>query len=173
MVRRAIDTSRLADEYGPALFRLCRSLAYSREEAEDLLQDTLVLALEQAEKLAQASQPQNLLYSMALRLWQSRQRKFARRRRIAAIESLDRELPGHVRDPEADYIDREELLRVRALADALPEKLRVPTALYYAMDIPIPQIAALLRLPEGTVKSRLHRARQLIKKGMKEYENDG
>lgn len=168
--RRANVISRLTDEYGPALYRLCRSLAYTREEAEDLFQDTLVKALERADRLEAARQPDKYLCAMALRLWQSRQRKFARRRRIAPMGPLDGAEPEQAPGPEEAYIAREELRRVRALADALPEKLRTITALYYGMDMPVKRIAALLHLPAGTVKSRLHRARTMIEEGLKHDE---
>ena len=78
--------------------------------------------------------------------------------------------PEQAPGPEEAYIAREELRRVRALADALPEKLRTITALYYGMDMPVKRIAALLHLPAGTVKSRLHRARTMIEEGLKHDE---
>ncbi len=162
--------SRLTDEHGPALYRLCRSLAYSREEAEDLFQDTLVKVLERPDRWESARQPDRYLFAVALRQWQTRQRKFARRRRAAPMVPLDDAMPEPSPGPEEDTIAREELARVRALADSLPDKLRAPVALYYGMELSVAEIGALLRLPPGTVKSRLHRARVLIEEALKNDE---
>lgn len=168
--QRANVISRLTDEYGPGLNRLCRSLAYSREEAEDLFQDTLVKVLERPDRLENARQPDKFLYAVALRQWQTRQRKFARRRRAAPMEPLDDAMPEPSPGPEEDTIVREELARVRALADALPDKLRAPVALYYGMELSVAEIGALLHLPAGTIKSRLHRARAMIKEALRRDE---
>lgn len=54
----------------------------------------------------------------------------------------------------------------RLLHDALlrlEERLRLPIILYYMEGLSISEIATLLRLPQGTVKSRLYRARQLLR----------
>ncbi len=164
------DLLREAERYAPALWRFCRSLAYDRQEAEELMQDTWVRALERPEKLTAAREPLGLLYAMALRLWQSRQRKYARRRRAAPMEPLDEALPDRGEGVEEGYIAREEARLVRSLADRLPEKLRVPVALYYGSDMSVEQIAVLLGVPIGTVKSRLHRAREQLREELKAYD---
>ena len=69
---------------------------------------------------------------------------------------------------EAELVRRETLDRVRRLAAALPERYRLPLALYYAMDMKIKDIARTLKLPEGTVKRRLYTARALVEKGLDE-----
>ena len=68
-------------------------------------------------------------------------------------------------------LTREELERVRAAAAALPEKYRLPLALYYGMEMKVNDIARTLGLPVGTVKRRLHTARALVEKGLAENEN--
>ena len=47
----------------------------------------------------------------------------------------------------------------------LDEKYRIPVELHYVENYSVRQIAHILRLPEGTVKRRLHTARNLIKQG--------
>ena len=44
-------------------------------------------------------------------------------------------------------------------------------SLHYEEELSIPQIAQITDLPEGTVKSRLHKAMNIIKKELKQYEN--
>ena len=60
------------------------------------------------------------------------------------------------------------------MLQALPEKIRVPMILFYLSDCPIDQIAAILKKPPGTVKSRLFKGRNLIKKRLEEagYERE-
>ena len=55
------------------------------------------------------------------------------------------------------------MLRVHRLIDALPEELRQPLALSTVQELNSREIAAILDIPEGTVRTRLMRARQLLK----------
>ena len=168
-LRAKVDTDALADAYGPMLYRFCRSLAFDREDAEDLFQDTFLKALERPGKLA--ADPKNFLFSTALSLWRSGKRKHARRARIAPTGPLeDRDAAGGP-EPEAEALAREDLERVRAAAAALPEKYRLPLALYYGMEMKVNDIARTLGLPVGTVKRRLYTARALVEKGLAEDEN--
>ncbi len=63
--------------------------------------------------------------------------------------------------------------RLHDLFLSLPEKLRLPTVLYYMEDMEVAAIAKLLRLPVGTVKSRLSRARQVLRDEIKHEEAAG
>ena len=55
--------------------------------------------------------------------------------------------------------------------DGLPEKYRLAVVLYYFEDMEISAAARVLRIPEGTVKSRLSKARTLLKEALG-YEAD-
>lgn len=60
-----------------------------------------------------------------------------------------------------------------ALRDAvldLPEKIRVTVALHYMEDVPVEEVAHTLRIPTGTVKSRLSRGRQLLRERLQEED---
>ena len=57
----------------------------------------------------------------------------------------------------------QEEVEVRAAVEALPLKLRQVTILYYSLDFTTPEIAAILRIPKGTVLSRLDKARRLLR----------
>ena len=165
-LRAKVDTDRLVDEYGTAVYRFCRGLAFSREDAEDLFQDTFLKALERPWKPGE--DPRRTLFSVALSLWRSRKRKYARRERIAPTEPLlDQIVPGGD-DPEAALLAREEERRVREVVAALPEKYRVPLVLYYSVEMKVNDIAVTLSLPVGTVKRRLYTARGLVEKGLAE-----
>ena len=54
-------------------------------------------------------------------------------------------------------------LRLRKAVDRLPRHYRVPLVLAHVDALPLEEVARVLRLPEGTVKSRLFRARAMLK----------
>jgi len=160
----------LVREYGDCVYRYCLSLVYRREDADDLFQDTYLRAFTSIDKIKASANPQSFLLSIATSVWKSRKRKFARRNKIAPEVSLDNAYENTETGLDDKLIDKEDVLIVRKLVNALPEKMRIPTIMFYTLDIPIADIAETLNLPIGTVKSRLSRARSIIKKGLvKEY----
>ena len=65
----------LADRYGDPVYRFCRSLAYSREDADDLFQETFLKIFEQPHKINGSDNPRGFLFSTALYIWKSWKRK--------------------------------------------------------------------------------------------------
>lgn len=159
------------DSYGKDIYGFCRQLTGSRQEGEDLYQDTFLKAVELAEKIDKAHNPKSYLLSVAVRLWKNRKRKYAWRQRIAGMESLEEreERIGSFdekedKTPEEEILDREINRFVRECIKELPEKQRIVLYLYYTGELSVKEIADCLKLPEGTVKSRLHLARTAVKK---------
>lgn len=66
-------------------------------------------------------------------------------------------------DPEQTLIEADRNAAVWRLIDALPEELRQPLALSTVNDLSSVDIAAVMGIPEGTVRTRLMRARQILK----------
>jgi RNA polymerase sigma-70 factor (ECF subfamily) len=157
----------LVDEYSTSVYKFCRSLTYSKEDADDLLQDTFLKAFEQFSKAS--DNPQSFLFSTASFLWKSRKRKYARRNRLAPVEPLDDTLISG-ENVEDSFIEKEETRIVRQLVETLPEKLKTPVILYYTIEMSVQDIAQTLKIPAGTVKSRLFKARKIIEKGLIGYE---
>ena len=161
----------LTDKYGGAVYKFCRSITYSREDADDLFQDTFLKIFEQPHKICGADNAQSFIFSAALYICKSEKRKYARRRRIAPVEPLESldELHAVADDThsiENDFIMQEDMRLVRRLVEALPDKFKVPVVMFYNLDMNVPEIAAALKLPDGTVKSRLFKARKIIEKGL-------
>jgi len=153
--------SDLVDQCGERVYKLCRKLTFSKEDADDLFQDAFLTAFEQGVCT------ESRLFSTVLYLWKSRKRKYARRSRIAPAVPLDGSEPIATFVSLEDSIIKQEGRRaVRGLVDALPEKLRIPVILYYTVEMGVADIAAAMGIPEGTVKSRLHNARKTIEKGL-------
>ena len=165
------EPAHLINEYATPVYRFCRSMTYCKEDAEDLFQETFLRALEQPQKMDSFCNPQSYLFSTALYIWKGWKRKYARRKRLAPVVPLD-ETAESCTSIEGDFMAQEESVIVRELVDALPDKYKIPTILYYALEMSVSDIAAAMRIPAGTVKSRLYKARQLVEKGLgaTEYE---
>lgn len=155
----------LVDEYGEAVYKFCRSLTYSKEDADDLFQETFLKTLEQLPKISNLDNPQSFLFSTALYLWKSLQRKYARRKRLAPVEPLGEAVTSGV-NMEDSIVAQEDIHAVRELVDSLPEKFKIPIILYYTIEMSVSDIALTLEIPDGTVKSRLYTARKLIEEGL-------
>ena len=164
-VHGRVDISCFIDTHSTMLYRFCRKLTYSKEDAEDLFQETWFSALRHPGKLHAAENLQRFLCRTALYLWKSKQRKHARRNRIAPEIPMEPAMDSG-QSLEADYLRRAEGELVGSLVGELPDRLRIPLILYYTLEMDIAEIADTLDLPPGTVKSRLYAARQEVKKGL-------
>ena len=69
---------------------------------------------------------------------------------------------------EEAYLQKEMAAEVRQIIQTLPERFQVPLILFYLSDCSIEQIAAIIKKPPGTVKSRLFKGRSLIKKRLED-----
>jgi RNA polymerase sigma-70 factor (ECF subfamily) len=161
----------LIDEHSAMLYRFCRSLAYSKEDAEDLFQETWLSAIRKPDKILSAGNPQNFLYSITLFIWKSQQRKYARRKRLLSNTHIS-EYSDTGYNPEDEYLRQEEKEFVRNLVSKFSDKFRIPLILYYNLELDITTIGKVLELPTGTVKSRLYTARQEIKKELLKIEHN-
>ncbi len=156
-------------EYGKDIYSFCKSLTLNLQEADDLYQDAFLKAMELIHDIDCEKNPKSYLLSIALRLWKNKKRKYAWRNRIANVFSMtdeldldDTEEPAF--SPEYELLKKEETDLVRQAVNELPEKLKIPILLFYMEDLPIAQIASVLKVPVGTVKSRLYQARKLLEK---------
>ena len=151
----------LIDICSEPIYKLCRKLTYSKEDAEDLFQETFLKALEQG------ISNESTLITTAIYLWKSQKRKYARRSRIAPTVPLDESgQKASLENPEDSVMKREDISAVREFVDAMPEKFRIPVILHYTVEMRVADIAAAMGIPDGTVKSRPHKARKMIEKGL-------
>ncbi len=164
MQREALD--QLITEYGDLLYGFCCRLCGGRAGADDLYQDTFLKAVELCHKLDGSGNPKSYLMGIALRLWKNRRKQYAQRTRIlppAAWEEAERTAADESAEPERCLLAEERARLVRQAVTETPPRIRQLLYLYYTAELSVPEIAELLRLPEGTVKSRLHRGRKLVK----------
>lgn len=162
------ELEKCIDAYGTDIYSFCKQLTCSVQEAEDLYQDTFLKAMELSWKIEYEKNPKSYLLSIAIRIWKNRKRKYAWRSRIAGEEELSEAVINIVPDTgvsvEELVITDETRRQVEMAVKGLEEKYRIPVYLFYLSDFSVKDISKLLKLPEGTVKSRLHKARNILKK---------
>ena len=147
---RLVESSTLA-------FRVAFSVLRQREDAEDVAQEAFAKAYRSFRQLRDRERFRAWLVRMTFRMAIDRQR--ANRRRFVREQALEiaRETTG---DTVVEHERAEQLWRA---IDALPEKLRLTIVLSGIQGHDIREVATLLDVPDGTVKSRLFLARKQLK----------
>jgi RNA polymerase sigma-70 factor (ECF subfamily) len=151
-------SARLADSSALAV-RVAYSVVRNRQDAEDVAQEAFVRAYRRFEQLRDREKFRAWLVRMTWRLaidWKRSHRRRAAREDAVALMHPDRG------DAEADAIESDRARRLWRAIDELPEKLRVVIVLAGIEGHGMKDVAALLDIPEGTVKSRLFDARRLL-----------
>ncbi len=167
----AREIEKCIDDFGTDIYRFCLKLCVDKSDAEDLYQQTFLKALEKDWRLDWENNPKALFFSLAHNLWKSDRRKQARRNMIAPCSNLDEETETVLHSEEnieESYFQKELISEVRQIIQTLPEKFQVPLILFYLSDCSIEQIAAIIKKTPGTVKSRLFKGRNLIKKKLED-----
>lgn len=152
------------------IFRMCRRA----EDAEELAQETFLKAFEKIGQFRGTSRFYTWLFRIAKNLTISHCRRRGKVKFIP-LENTEDDAPdfGEARTatlaarrqpgPDAQAIRRETADRVTQALDALDEEHRVMVILRDIEDMRYEEIAEVLELPSGTVKSRLHRARVALR----------
>lgn len=173
----SIDLSELVKLDGRAIYGFCLRLAKNKADADDLYQETFLKAMELCHKIDKGNNPKGFLTSISIGLWKNNRRKHARRQRIAPTEELNEaaDLDYSIREestPEDIIISRELVMMIQAATDTLNDKLKIPLYMYYTAGMSNEEIASALKIPQGTVKSRLHKARKALKNILEVNEYD-
>ena len=169
---RLVESSTLA-------VRVAYSVLRNREDAEDVAQEAFAKAYRSFSQLRDRDRFRAWLVRMTWRMALDRQR--ANRRRSAREGHADSWLPASSgRAPASGEADlqvgleaQERIQHLWRAIDALSEKLRIVVVLVGIQEHDIRDVAALLDLPEGTVKSRLFTARQQLKDALSWMRQDG
>lgn len=155
-LRREFE-ERLA-ECGTLAFRVARGVLRDTADAEDVAQEALLQAFRRFRRLRDRSRFRAWLVRIAFRLALDQARSSRRRERRETLWAVAVPRPNAEDLTAASEFER----RVGKAMETLPEKLRL-VLLLSAMDgHPLEEVAELLHLPVGTVKSRLHIARRRL-----------
>ncbi len=156
-----------------AIFHVVTKIVHNKEEAQDLVQETFMKAFKALASYRSEYKFSTWLYKIAANCAID----FVRKKRIEAL-SLDRpvetkdgqveiELPDRTWDPERDLVRKQKLRSIDEAIESLPNKYREVIIYRHKDDMSYEEIADILGTPVGTVKARIFRARELLKKKLK------
>jgi len=162
------------------VFGLLMRMLGNREDAEDVAQETFISLHRHGHRFRHDARFSTFVYRVAANAALNRRRtlgrKNARIRKLQARQAAGDDLPTTPRDPESAAFGGEVQIRVQDALLQLPPDLRAATVLYDIEGLSYREIAAVLEIPEGTVKSRIHRARSALRdrlKGLVSNEDKG
>lgn len=149
------------------IFRMLLRMTGNREEAEDVAQDTFLSLHRSGHRFRAEARFSTYVYRVAVNAALNRRRSQRRSRervqKLQARQAAGDDLPSSPRNPEDSVAGAEIGMIVREALAQLPESLRTPIVLYDLEDLSYGEISRILEIAEGTVKSRLHRARKALR----------
>ncbi len=155
----------LVERYERAAYHLAYRTLHDTEEAKDATQEAFFKAFRGLRTFRPGAKFSTWIFTIVYHACCDR---LARRRRYSPDELPDRADPAAGPQEQAESAD--EARRLRAAIDALPEKYRTVITLFHLQNKQYEEIAQVLGLPMGTVKTHLFRAKDLLRKTL---ENDG
>lgn len=174
----------LVAKYQDRIYNACYRLCGDAESARDLAQETFLKAMEAIGRFEGKSQFYTWLFRIAVNLSISHRRK-AKRSATVSIDGPDgskREFESQAAglrgprsgspDPSGRMMRHERQEAVQAAIDSLEPEHRVVIVLRDVESFDYDQIAEILEVPTGTVKSRLHRARMALREKLRPWMTD-
>jgi len=135
------------------LYRISYGLLASEQDRHDAVQECLLKAWEKRRTLREAAFVKTWVTRILINECYAIGRK---RRRMILMDQIPEQGDVHIAPPDADVDVHDALL-------SLPEKLRLPIMLFYMEGYGIKEIAGMLRIPQGTVSTRLRSGREKLR----------
>jgi len=155
----------LVREHSRLVYRISYAVLRHHHEAEDATQETFVRVLRYGSKLAQVEDPKTWLARIAWRVAVDRSQRNRRTREIALDdpESAVPEPPSSDTTADENMQGSQLESALGKLIAALPPKLREPLVLSAIEELSPKEVAAMMDINEAAVRSRVFRARQILK----------
>ena len=169
----SIDFELAAEEHRPYLMRIAVASTRNVADAEDVVQEALMRAHRGLTNFRGDCPIRMWMARIVVRVSINHRKSFMRMiKRWTFFSDLEREdSDGQVRAFDAadgsNRIDREALIDVGRQMKRLPQEFRVPLLMLAVNGMTIPEIAKILEIPEGTVKSRIFYGRKRLKEALK------
>jgi len=164
----------LVRRYQDRLFTSLVHIVSSREEAEDVTQDTFVQAMLKLKTFRRDSSFYTWLYRIAVNMAWHRQRRHHQASAVDATRAIDcQEAVDPGEDPAAGLIRQERSAAIQQALGRLSEEFRLVLVLREIEGFDYQSIARILNVSVGTVRSRLHRARALMREQLRPDRHHG
>ena len=142
-------------EYAPNMYRLALAMLHNRQDAEDAVSEAVLIAYEKRHTLRDRSRFKPWIMQI---MANEARRIYGKNRRITPMEDMEAYMPSF-RDENHELWD---------VVMQLETAHREVIMLYFYERFSIKEIGRILRVPEGTVKSRLSRAKKALKQMLEE-----
>lgn len=163
-----------------ALYNYARSISYSDQDAEDLVQETFMRAYRYFHQYTPGTNCKAWLFTILRNLYNTKYKKYKNTPDQVHYEAeeqiyeqiVSEDLTTVIKNPEEEFFENilpDEI--VNAIED-LPEKYRSCIVLSDVEDFSYKEIAEILDIPIGTVMSRLHRGRNILKKKLVDFARE-
>jgi RNA polymerase sigma-70 factor (ECF subfamily) len=157
------------DRHAQDLFRLARGLCPTTADAEDAVQESLISVFRSIGTFDGRASLLTWMSRILIRRIRRMARKWDRRRRtIVALDTVD-EATAVGPMPKVDRVGWS--MDLTAALAKLPPEFREVIVLREVRGMSYAEIARELKIPEGTVESRIHRARMQLRKTLAEYHH--
>ena len=172
VARDAAAFERLMRRYNRRLYRLARAVLRNDAEAEDALQEAFFMAYRKMHQFRGASALSTWLSRLVLNECVARLRRSARRDNIVPMRSLSPEEDLDVMTtaahdaPDAAVARAQLRVLLEGKLDTLPASFRTVFVMRCVEELSVEETAACLGIPEATVRSRLFRARGLLRESL-------
>lgn len=158
----------LVARYQDRLLNFVGRIVIDQETAEELIQETFLRIFNQKHSYTPEFAVSTWIYTIALNLARSELRK-RKLRRFLSLDFLKEE--SDIEIPDKTSFTGGSLAPILQKAiDSLPEDYKTAFVLCDIQRLPYQQIAEILRVPVGTVKSRINRARAMLRDKLKPYK---
>jgi RNA polymerase sigma-70 factor, ECF subfamily len=160
------QTHAMGIEYLDGLYSYAMVLTRNHAEAEDLVQETYIRAMQAMRKLRADSNIKGWLFTILKNIWFNQLRKRRNGPQMIEVDSGDG-VADNIAEPSKNsldlYVSKLEAEQVRAAIQELPVEFREIILLREYEDLSYREIASILHCPLGTVMSRLGRARARLR----------
>ncbi|HEX5082233.1 MAG TPA: sigma-70 family RNA polymerase sigma factor [Blastocatellia bacterium] len=164
--QRLAEFENAALGYEDQLFRVALRLVRDRAHAEDLVQETYLQAWRSFDRFEAGTNLRAWLYKIMFNTYHSQRRR--QRLQLVQFEETIAETIAYD-PPTPQHLTDEEVL---AELEKLPRDYQVPVALVDIEGLTYKELAEALNIPIGTVMSRLHRGRKLLRASLAKYARE-
>lgn len=160
----------LVELYKDKIYHLAYRMLNNKQEAEDVVQETFLRVYMNLHKYDEKLKFSTWIFRIGTNLCIDRLRK---RKQTYSLDAdvTDGEgndyyslLPGHEDTPEKQVIVSETQQQIKDAIESLPEKYKTIVILRYLQDLSLQEISEVLDMPVTTIKTRVHRGREFLRK---------